>query len=159
LTKTKTELGDSQASLAKFTATGLTPEQILALNKQLKDSDAANAELGVIIKQKDKTISRISNELAKYKEGEERIVPLRADLQGKIINADPKWNFVVLDVGEDQGAKQDGVLLVSRNGHLVARVRITSVEKDRCVANVIPGPSKLGDPLEGDLVIPAFPES
>ena len=36
--------------------------------------------------------------------------------------------------------------------------RVTSVEKDRCIANVMPG-SKITEVLEGDQVIPAHPES
>jgi len=49
-------------------------------------------------------------------------------------------------------------LLVNRDGRLVAKVKITSVQKNRCVANVMPG-WQLGDVIEGDLVIPAYPAS
>jgi hypothetical protein len=72
--------------------------------------------------------------------------------------ADPKWDFVVLSVGEDQGVLEDGELLVNRNGRLVAKVRVRSVQKDRSIANVMPG-WKLGDVVEGDAVIPAYPAS
>ena len=71
---------------------------------------------------------------------------------------DPKWKFVVLNVGEDQGLLKDGELLVNRDGRLVAKVRVSSVQKDRSVANVMPG-WELGEVLEGDQVIPAYPES
>ena len=76
---------------------------------------------------------------------------LPADLKGKILVVDPKWDFVVLDIGEDQGVIPDGELLVSRDGKLVAKVVVRSVEKDRCIANIIPG-WKLGDVIEGDEV-------
>ena len=79
-------------------------------------------------------------------------------MKGQIIVSDPKWNFVVLDVGEDQGVLQDGELLVNRNGQLVAKVKVTSVQKDRCIANVLPG-WKISEVLEGDQVIPALPQS
>jgi hypothetical protein len=71
---------------------------------------------------------------------------------------DPKWDFVVLNVGDAQGVKKDGELLISRGGKLVAKVIVTSLQKDRCIANVIPG-WKLGEVLEGDQVIPAHPAS
>ena len=64
----------------------------------------------------------------------------------------------MVDVGEVQGVKQDGELLVSRAGKLVAKVIVTSIQKDRCIANVMPG-WKLGEVLEGDVVIPAHPAS
>lgn len=158
LTKTKSDLGDSQAELARYKGIG-TVEQFLSLNNDLKGAQAAVAEGQLIIKEKDKAIARIQNELDKYKLGTDRPVYLPAALQGKILACDPKWNFVVLDVGEDQGMKEDGVLLVSRNGHLVARVKVTSVQKNRSIANILSGPSKLADPLEGDTVIPAYPAS
>ena len=66
---------------------------------------------------------------------------------------DPKWDFVVLDIGDDQGVSADGELLVSREGKLVAKVIVRSLEKDRCIANIIPG-WKLGEMIEGDEVTP-----
>ena len=66
-------------------------------------------------------------------------MPLPAGLKGKVLVADPKWNFVVLNVGEDQGVLERGELLVNRNGKLVAKVVVRSVQKDRCIANVLPG--------------------
>jgi cell shape-determining protein MreC len=71
---------------------------------------------------------------------------------------DPKWEFVVLNVGEDQGVISDGELLVSRQGKLVAKVIVRSVEKDRSIANLVPG-WKLGEMIEGDDVSPAHPAS
>jgi hypothetical protein len=85
-------------------------------------------------------------------------VTLRADLHGKIIVVDPKWDFVVLNIGEDQGVKPEGELLVSREGKLVAKVIVRTVEKDRSIANLVPG-WKLGDMFEGDEVSPAHPAS
>jgi hypothetical protein len=79
-------------------------------------------------------------------------------LAGKIVVADPKWEFVILNVGQDQGVLTHGELLVNRNGKLVAKLRVLSVDKNRSVANVIPG-WKIGEPLEGDQVIPAYPAS
>ena len=81
-----------------------------------------------------------------------------ANLKGKILVADPKWEFIVVDVGENQGVLEDGELLVNRNGKLIAKVRVRSVQKDRSIANVLPG-WKLGDLMEGDQVIAATPAS
>jgi hypothetical protein len=48
---------------------------------------------------------------------------------------------------------ENGVMLVNRNGRLVAKVRIRSLQSDRCIANVLSN-WKLGDVMEGDQVIP-----
>jgi cell shape-determining protein MreC len=71
---------------------------------------------------------------------------------------DPKWDFVVLNIGQDQGVLENGELLVSREGKLVAKIVVRSVEKNRCIANVVPG-WKLGEVIEGDEVSPAHPAS
>jgi hypothetical protein len=102
-------------------------------------------------------IYSLSNELAKYI-GPDNIVRLPASLKGKIVVVDPKWDFVVLDIGDNQGVLDRGELLVSREGKLVAKVIVFSTEKDRCIANIVPG-WKLGEVIEGDVVQPAYPAS
>ena len=81
---------------------------------------------------------------------------MAATIRGKVVAVDPKWSFVVLDVGADQGVKERGVLLVSRNSKLVAKVKVTSVQATRSVANIVPG-WKIGELLEGDVVVPSEP--
>lgn len=157
LNKTRTERDAAQAELAAYKATELKPEQIVAINKQykgLQEKIRGLEEEGKLLGQK---IKRLANELAVYKTTE-YIVELPAGLRGQVLVADPKWNFVVLNVGEDQGVLEYGELLVNRNGKLVAKVKVRSVQKDRCIANVLPG-WQLGDVMEGDQVIPAHPAS
>ena len=157
LTKVTADRDDAQNSLAAYKATELSPDQVITLSKNLK---AAQAEIQVVNGEKVvllHTISRLTNELAKYI-GPDEVVKLRADLRGKIIVVDPKWDFVVLDIGEDQGVISEGELLVSRQGKLVGKVIVRSVEKGRSVANLVPG-WKLGEFIEGDEVCPAHPAS
>ena len=151
------EREDEQNDLAAYKAAGLTPDQVIKLNKTLKDANAQisaiNSEKAVLIR----SLAKTKSELDKYTTPD-TFVKLRADLHGKILVVDPKWDFVVLDVGEDQGVITDGELLISRSGKLVAKVVVRSVQRDRCIANIIPG-WKLGDPVEGDEVSPAHPAS
>jgi hypothetical protein len=64
----------------------------------------------------------------------------------------------VLDIGENQGVLEYGELLVNRNGKLVGKIVVRTVQKDRSVANLLPG-WEIGEVLEGDQVIPANPAS
>jgi hypothetical protein len=157
LVKTTQERDDAQNELASYKISGLTAEQVSKLGKSLKDAEATieavNEEKTVL----QRTILRLQTRLAKY-EGPETDIKLRADLKGKILVVDPKWDFVVLNIGEDQGVLEDGELLVSRDGKLVAKVVVRTVEKDRSIANVVPG-WKLGEVIEGDEVSPAHPAS
>jgi hypothetical protein len=47
---------------------------------------------------------------------------------------------------------EDGKLLVNRDGKLIAKVQVKSVQPDRSIANVLPG-WKLSDVMEGDQVL------
>jgi hypothetical protein len=155
LTKATADRDDALNQLAAYKSSDLTPDQVVKLKKNLQDAqaqiDAINGEKMVLGRELMKTKMR----LALY-EDPDHSIKLRADLRGKIVVVDPKWDFVVLNIGDDQGAVEDGEMLVSREGKLVAKVVIRRVEKDRCIANIIPG-WKLGDPIEGDVVTPAHP--
>lgn len=157
LAGTVLERDDARAKLASYEGTGFTPPQITQLGKQIRQAqealEASLEEKKIISTSLEKAVAEL-----KWIKGETPVVKLRADLKGKILVADPKWEFVVLNVGQDEGAKINGEMLVSRNGKLVAKVIISEVQKGRCIANVLPG-WKLGDVTEGDSVIPAYPES
>jgi hypothetical protein len=157
LAKTTKERDAAQQELAAYKATGLSPEQITGINKQLKslqDTLAKSQEDNLIAQQK---IKKLQNELDRYAEHPPPVL-LPAALRGKVLVTDPKWNFVVLNVGENQGVLEYGELLVNRNGKLVAKVIVRTVQKDRSIANVLPG-WELGEVMEGDQVIPAHPAS
>ena len=151
------ERDQAQAELEAYKLTDLTPQQIIAMNKQYKELQKENDLLGKIALERMHKIQALTNELAIYK-SPEYVVPLPAGLKGKVLVTDPKWNFVVLDIGQDQGVLAYGELLVNRNGRLVAKVKVRSVQKDRSIANVMPG-WQLGEVIEGDQVIPAHPET
>ena len=156
LNKTKTERNDAQAELAAWAALGVPVNQVkevIALAKQLQ---LEREESLLVIKKLQLDKARLENEIARLVGKGEHIVKLPANLRGTVVVADPKWDFVILDVGQDQGVLEYGELLVNRNGKLVAKVIVRTVQKGRCVANVVPG-WKLGDVTEGDQVIPAFP--
>jgi hypothetical protein len=73
-------------------------------------------------------------------------------LKGTVLVVDPKYDFVVLDVGDEQGAKERGEMMVNRNGKLIGKVRITTVQKDRSIATIL-SEWKRGQVMEGDQVI------
>jgi septal ring factor EnvC (AmiA/AmiB activator) len=155
LSKSNQQLSDTQDQLAAYKATGLTAPEVDDLNKNLKSTQEAleaSKEENIVL---DHTVARLNNQIADLV-GIDHVVKLPAGLKGTVMAVDPKWEFVVLNVGEDQGVLQNGELLVSRDGKLVGKVIIRSVQKDRSIANLVPG-WQLGDIIEGDEVIPAHP--
>lgn len=157
LTKTRAEREAAQAELAAWGALGISVDQVKLVITQAKQLEEQRLVLQDEIKILTRANTRLTNELARFIVADYK-VPLPASLRGTILVTDPKWDFVVLDVGEDQGVLEHGELLVNRNGKLVAKVVVRTVQKGRSIANVLPG-WKLGDVTEGDQVIPAHPAS
>ena len=65
---------------------------------------------------------------------------------------DPKWNFVVLNIGKDKGLLERGILMVHRDSKYLGKVRIAEVQETRAIANVIPG-TTVDEIQEGDQVL------
>ena len=128
LAKTTQEREDVQAKLAQYDATGISAEQVGKLGRSLKNAqeaiEVANEEKAILQRNLARTQARLS-----IYEGTNKDITLRADLRGKILVVDPKWDFVVLNIGQDQGVLENGELLVSREGKLVAKVVVRSGEK------------------------------
>lgn len=157
LAKTKTERDNAQAELAAWAALGIPVEQVKLVIAQAKQLEEQRLVLQDEIKILTRANTRLTNELARFIVADYKVT-LPASLRGTILVTDPKWDFVVLDVGEDQGVLEHGELLVNRDGKLVAKIVVRTVQKGRSIANVLPG-WKLGDVTEGDQVIPAHPAS
>lgn len=147
LNKTTEERNTAQNSLAAWNALGIPVEKIKATLASLKnvtdERDAIAEEKKILNKKVEELTVQID-----FLTGREPEIKMPG-LKGKVLVADPRYDFVVLDVGEKQGARQNGRLLINRNGKLIAKVQIKSVEADRSVANVMPG-WHLGDIMEGD---------
>jgi hypothetical protein len=154
LTISRREGDDSRAELARYRAAGMEPEQIVRTTEQLRK---LQKELG-IAHAGNKVLREQVKDLTGRLPHEGWVVKLPAGLDGKVLVSDSRWQFVVLDAGEKQGVLERGELLVNRSGKLVAKVVVTRVESDRCVATVMPG-WKFGEIAEGDRVIPAHPGS
>ena len=157
LTKTTDERNAAQADLAAYVGTGFRAEQIAALGKQIEKTQKALEAMTDEKKILERALARKTTELERIL-GLDKPVELPAKLLGKIVVSDPKWEFVVLNIGEDEGVLPYGEMLVSRDGKLVAKIIVRDVQKGRSIANLMPG-WKLSDVTEGDQVIPAHPAS
>lgn len=144
---------DAQLDLAKWTVLEVTPEQV---KKAIADLKKAYDSIGVIEEEKKilaRKVKALDAQIAFLigtNEDYEVILPI--GLKGVVKVVDPKWNFVVLDIGEKQGVLQHGKMMVHRDSKLVGKVKILNVMPDRCIANVMPG-WKLSDIQEGDQVL------
>lgn len=151
LAKTSEELKEKQQQLARWEQVGLDPSQVKDLIASEKSLRIANQGLDEEKKVFFKKWQLAKAELEELKNpSEEPEMP--PGLRGKIVMVDPKWNFVVLNIGEKQGAVRRGVMMVSRTGRLIAKIRLSDIQPEKSIANIMPG-WKLGEVMEGDQVL------
>jgi len=96
--------------------------------------------------------SRIASLDQVHREKERQIQRTRAT--GRVVGVNEGWNFVIVDLGDKQGAEKDSTLLILRGGQQIAKVRISSVEPTTSVADVIRSTVRKGAKVQpGDSVI------
>ena len=151
LDRTTQERNEAQTRLAAWQALGQSIDDLKAMmvqNKKLvSENDALKGENKVLGLKMNQTQSELD-----LLTGKKTKVDLPPALKGKIIAVDPKYEFVVLNIGLDDGVLARGEMLVNRSGKLVAKVRILTAEPHRSVANVLPD-WKQGEIMEGDIVL------
>ncbi|MBI4664530.1 MAG: hypothetical protein HY735_37530 [Verrucomicrobia bacterium] len=152
LTEAEKERNELRNDLSEWRSLGIAAKDIKELqqtaSKVAKERDAFAGENTILLSQ----VKQLSAELARYT-GTRRVeVALPTGLKGKVLAVDPKYDFVVLDIGGNQGVLKHGQMLVNRDGKLVGKVQITTVEPNRSIANVLPD-WKQTDVMEGDQVL------
>jgi hypothetical protein len=152
LTDATKSLNEANTELARWRAPGVSVDQIVGLrdsaNRAAKERNAFAEENKILLRNFNQTKAELDS-LVGIKPYEP---PLPPGLKGKILAVDPRYDFVVLDIGGQQGVIEKGQMLVNRDGKLIGKVRITKVEPNRSIANVLPE-WKQGDVQEGDLVL------
>ncbi len=151
LKRTQEDLDAAKDKLAAWDALGIPITQareILNSLKKVQEEEAAlQSEKEIIYAKCQKLQSKLDEILSPNHEPD-----MPEGLRGKVLAVDPRYDFVVLNIGDKDGAVMNGRLLVNRNGKLVAKLKITEdVQANRCIANVEPG-WKLSDVMEGDEV-------
>jgi hypothetical protein len=141
----------ARQELNRWSQLGISPERVHATLEANKRMEAERVALNTELKTFSKKNMELENELAKYRNPDADVV-LPAGTRGNVVAVDPKYDFVVLDIGGNQGLLTDAKMLVNRNGKLVSRVKITHVEPNRAIANVMPD-WKVDDIIEGDQVV------
>lgn len=151
LQRVKEERDKANDELTKWSVLQVKPEEVRGMISDLAKTKKERAvfakENGVLIQ----TVRELNNELLNFKDPD-RAVQLPLELKGKILAVDPKYDFVVLDIGKDKHVLERGEMLVSRSGKLIAKIRIASVKENRSIANVMPG-WKQDEVMEGDVLI------
>lgn len=149
LDEATSKLAVANQELARWKATGATPEQVAALARENRNLSEKLSNLEIERNQLVRANEDLKAKLDLMPPDDES--PVLPPVNGKVLVVDPKWNFVVLDIGQKEALRRNGVLMISRDSKLIGKVRISRVEADRSIANVLPG-WNLVEIREGDQV-------
>jgi len=146
LTKTTREKNEAQAELAQWQALGIKPDQVTEIRTELKktieEKDALSDEKVLFLR----NISQLKARLLKYEEPDTKVA-LPSGLKGNVLAVGPLQDFVLLDIGANNGVLERGEMMVRRGDKLVGKVSIVSVEPTRSIANILP------DWRQGDVAV------
>jgi predicted nuclease with TOPRIM domain len=156
LNDTRGALTEAQRDLGAWKALGRPVDQIEKALVELQRRSAENVSLNNTNKDLQIKLNYAQTRLREYEGERQRPPELPESLRGRVVAVDPKWDFVVLNVGSDQKLVERGELLVSRDGRLVAKLRVTSVQPNSAIANVLQE-WKQADVMDNDEVLPAPP--
>lgn len=153
LTNSETQVKEVDAKLAQIQAMfgDKPPEEIVADAEQAKkEADDLRNQLRIA---EDK-LAGIQGQVTKYQAEEElrRKGVSPPGITGKIVAYNSQWNFVVLDVGKNQGLVENSELTIMRNETPIGKIKIASVDQTTSVGDVIRLEAN-ARPNLGDLVI------
>ncbi|MCX8155611.1 MAG: hypothetical protein N3J91_04045 [Verrucomicrobiae bacterium] len=157
INKLQGDLTAARQNLAAWDALGIKVEEVKGLMNNLAEEKRKNEVLqseNKVLNQRVAILKRQLDDLLQPDPSDrvEEGVPLPTDLKAKVVAVDPKWNFVVLDVGSDQEAREGGNMIIYRDGKLIAKVKIQSVTASSSIATIMSG-WKITDVQEGDLAL------
>ncbi len=142
------------------TGATMTAEEVAAkVNALQKERDDLKVEVDEQKKVADTLRSKDTEQTGKFTALEQKVMHYEKEValhsfSGNVTAVNPGWNFVVLNVGDRRGATPNSTVIISRGGAMIAKARITSVEPDQSIADVIAGSLPRGVTIQpGDQVV------
>ena len=141
---------------AKPAASPVAPNSSPELQAQLEDArrqlDSAEKEK-VFLSEKLQTTQERPTQPQEEKKRRET-GPRRPGVRGTVLAVNQAYNFVVLNVGARQGIEPNSEMLVLREGTLIGKIRISSVEPATAIGDIISSSLARGIQVQpGDIVI------
>ncbi len=141
------------------TAPVVDPQAAAEAQKLREDLQKAQTELAESKQVQDTLNARVRDAEEKFKAQVSEVERYRKgfaknSLSGRVMAVNPGWNFVVLSVGDRQGAAVGANMLVLRGGEPIGKAKISSVEPSTSIADIVPGSVAVGYTVQpGDTVV------
>lgn len=143
----------AQRELARWKALGIEADQIATLQADARRMKAERDAFAEEKKVMGREIARLNDELDRYR-GPSTEVQM-PDVHGNVSSVNSAFNFVVLNVGANEGLKPNGKMIITRDNSLVAKVQLVRVDPDSAVANLLPDWTQ-GEVQAGDKVMTSY---
>ncbi|HSS15836.1 MAG TPA: hypothetical protein VLQ29_02510 [Candidatus Dormibacteraeota bacterium] len=147
---------NQNASPADNSATASAADLLSQVDDLRRQLDSAEKEKAFLSEK----LQDIQDRADQPKEGKKRreaareAAPRRTGLRGAILAVNQAYNFVVLNLGTRHGVESNAEMLVLRDGALVGKIRISSVEPATAIGDIITGSLARGAQIQpGDNVI------
>jgi hypothetical protein len=117
--------------------------------KQLENAERENAFLSDKIRATQERTNQIEQERKRR-----QTAAGRAGIRGTILAVNQAYNFVVLNLGGKQGVEPNAEMLVLRQGTLIGKIRVSSVEPSTAIGDIITSSLERGVQVQpGDVVV------
>lgn len=159
------EAQDKTIAANTVSSDGRNADEMIAesgdLENKIKESKARAEELTTLVDAAVKKVAPMEADLAKL---EKRLAEYSQSVSHNgaefaVTAIDPKWGFVIFNAGDASGLDAASPMLVTRNGKRLGVLKITQIEKNQTIADIVPSSVKPGNVLQvGDKVILLNPQ-
>lgn len=154
LENTKAQLEDARTQIVQLNETIRGKDQELAeksnviagLEEEKSTLTAQVADLTTQVSTLQDNLAQVEEERnsldAQLKKCEGELNPSTVTMplgtKAKIVYANADWNFVVIDIGSNQGAQPTAEMIVHRDDNMIGKIRLSAVRDDVTIAEVLP---------------------
>ncbi|OQW95422.1 MAG: hypothetical protein BWK77_07475 [Verrucomicrobia bacterium A1] len=124
------ELAEAQQKIGRIEG------EIAELGKTMEAQKAQVAKLETEKTELNDENQRLEIELARYLNDPTIVKQMPRGLSGKIVVVNPDWNFVVLDIGTQEGLVKNAYMLVHRSDQLIGKVKIMDAREHMAIADI-----------------------
>ncbi len=152
LENTKAQLEDARTEIVQLNDTLRTKNEELeeksnliatledekaTLESQQEDLTAQIETLQDDMAQLEEEKNSIEMQLEKCDRERDKTITMPVGTTAKIVYANADWNFVVIDIGSNQGAQSTAEMIIYRGDNMIGKIRISAVRNDVSIAEVI----------------------
>jgi hypothetical protein len=124
--------------------------QLDEARRQLESAERENTFLSDKIRVAQEQAARIEEERKRRREASSS----RPGIRGTILAVNQAYNFVVLNLGGRQGVEPNSEMLVIRDGTVIGKIRISSVEPSSAIGDIVTSSLERGVQVQpGDVVV------